>query len=97
MPRSYAPEFRMRIIELVRRGRPVAEVAVQLGVSEATLYRWKAQDEIDRGERDGPSSAERSELALARRRIRELETELEITKKAAALFDQAVRPKGSSR
>jgi len=98
MPRSYAPEFRRRVIELVRRGRPVTEVAAQVGVSPPTLYRWKWQDEIDRGERDGTSSAERSELALARRRIRELETELEITKKAAALFaEEGVRPKGSSR
>jgi transposase-like protein len=66
-------------------------------VSEATLYRWKAQDEIDRGCREGLSSTERSELALARRRIRELETELEITKKASALFAEGVRPKASSR
>jgi transposase len=43
-------------------------------------------------------SAERAELAAARRRIRELESELEITKQAAALFAETdVRPKGSTR
>jgi len=58
-------------------------------VSEATVYRWREQDRIDRGERPGLSSVERVELAQAQRRIRELETELEITKKASALFAES--------
>ena len=35
-------------------------VAAEIGVSEATVYRWRAQDRIDRGERPGLSSVERS-------------------------------------
>ena len=98
VPRSYAPEFRRRVVELVRGGRSVGLVAAEVGVSEATVYRWRAQDRIDRGGRPGLSSVERSELAVARRRIRELETELEITKKASALFAESeVRPKGNTR
>ncbi len=98
MSRSYAPEFRRRVVDLVRAGRSVGRVAAEIGVSEATVYRWRAQDRIDRGERPGLSSVERIELAQARRRIRELETELEITKKASALFAAGeVRPKGSTR
>src|ERR1043166_1191863 len=99
MPKSYAPEFRRRVVDLVRSGRSVAEVAAGVGVSEATLYRWKTQDEVDRGERVGSSSLERVELAQARRRIRELETELAIVRNASALFaeQEQVRPKGSSR
>ena len=99
MPKSYAPEFRRRVVDLVRSGRSVAEVAADVGVSEATLYRWKTQDEVDRGERVGSSSLERVELAQARRRIRELETELAIVRNASALFaeQEQVRPKGSSR
>ena len=98
MPRSYAPEFRRRVVELVRSGRSVGVVAAETEVSEATVYRWRTQDEVDRGERPGLSSGERSELAVARRRIRELETELEITRKASALFvADGVRPKGSTR
>jgi transposase len=96
--RSYAPEFRRRVVELVRSGRAVSRVAAEIGVSEATVYRWQSQDRIDRGERPGLSSVERTELAVARRRIRELEAELEITKKASALFAaDGVRPKGSTR
>jgi transposase len=73
-------------------------VAAEVGVSEATVYRWCGQDRVDLGERPGLSSTERVELAQARRRIRELETELEIVKKASALFtEDGVRPKGSTR
>ena len=98
MPRSYAPEFRRRVVELVRRGRSVSVVAAEVGVSEAAVYRWREQDRVDRGERPGLSSFERGELAQARRRIRELETELEIAKKASVLFAEGeVRPKGSTR
>ena len=98
MPRSYAPEFRRRVVELVRGGRSVSVVAAEIGVSEATVYRWRAQDRVDRGEQPGLSSLERVELAQARRRIQELETELEITRKASALFAEGeLRPKGSTR
>jgi transposase len=98
VPRSYAPEFRRRVVGLVRGGRAVSVVAAEIGVSEATVYRWRHQDRIDRGERSGLSTVERVELGQARRRIQELETELEITRKASALFAESeVRPKGSTR
>jgi transposase len=96
--RSYAPVFRRRVVGLVRGGRPVSVVAAEVGVSEATVYQWRAQDRVDRGEQPGLSSLERVELAQARRRIQELETELEITRKASALFAEGeLRPKGSTR
>jgi transposase-like protein len=98
MPKVYAAEFRRRAVALARSGKPVGQMAVDLRVSEATLFRWVAQDQVDRGERAGLPTVERVELAQARKRIRELEVELEITKMASALFEEGkVRPKGSSR
>jgi len=44
----------------------------------------------------GISTSERGELAAARRRIRELETELALVKQEAALFEEGVRPKDTS-
>jgi len=41
MPRSYAPEFRRRVVELVRSGRSLGVVAAEIGVSEAMVYRWR--------------------------------------------------------
>ena len=98
MPKVYAAEFRRRAVALARSGRPIGQLATDLKVSEATLFRWVAQDQVDRGERPGLPTVERVELAQARKRIRELETELKITKKASVLFSEGeVRPKGSSR
>ncbi len=74
--RGYSPEFRQRVIDLVEGGRRVADVASDLGISEETIYTWRRQDRIDRGLVPGLSSAERAELAAAKTRIRELETEL---------------------
>ena len=85
-------------VALARSGRPVGQLAVDLQVSDATLFRWVAQVQVDRGERPGLPTVERVELAQARKRIRDLEIELEISKKASALFAEGeVRPKGSSR
>src|SRR5215208_2731417 len=90
---NYDPEFRRRVLELVRAGRPVRVVAEELGLAAATVHRWKAQDLVDRGVKPGLSTIERGELAAARRRIQELETELALVKQAAALFEEGVRPK----
>jgi transposase len=46
VPRTYDPEFRRRVVELVRAGRQVRVVAAELGLAEATVYRWKAQDRM---------------------------------------------------
>ena len=99
MARSYPPEFRHRVIARVRKGHSVKKVAQELNISEPTIFRWKAQDEIDRGERKGNTSRELSDLAAARRRIRELETELAIVKKSSEFFSslEKIRPKGSTR
>ena len=99
MGRSYAPEFRHRVVQRVRSGHSVKRVAAEVGAAEATVFRWVAQDKVDRGERSGTSSRSRTELAGAHRRIRELETELAIVKKASTFFNSMdkLRPKGSSR
>jgi transposase len=87
MPKSNSPRFRARAVELCRAGASPSKIAQDLRISEATIYRWVAQDEIDPGERPGTPSGERAELSKARSRIKELEAELELTRKASALFD----------
>ncbi len=96
MPRSYPAEFRRKVLDLVETGKPVAEIAEQLGVTGQTIYNWRNQDLIDRGLRPGVSTAESAELAAARRRIRELETELAVTRRANELLKEQADPKGGS-
>jgi transposase len=94
--RGYSPEFRRRVVGLVAAGRKVADVARDLGISDQIIYVWRRQDEIDRGRAPGLSTVEREELAAAKRRISELETELAIHRRAAELLKEQADPKGGS-
>jgi transposase-like protein len=95
--KGYPPEFRQRVLNLVAAGRPVADVARDLGISDQTVYTWRRQERIDQGLEAGLTSAERAELVAARQRIRELETELAIHRKAAELLKGTTSPKAGSR
>lgn len=97
MPKRYPAEFRQRVLDLVASGRPVAQVAVELGISPQAIYTWRQQDQIDRGERSGLTSSDREELIVARRRIAQLEAELAATRRANELLREVVPPKGDSR
>ena len=95
--RGYSPEFRRRVLDLVASGRPVVDVARDLGISAQSIYTWRRQDRIDKGLEPGLNSAEKSELTAAKRPIAELETELAIHRRASELLGQVVPPKGGPR
>jgi len=87
MPRPHPQEFRRRAVQLARAGeQSVGQVAKDLGISESCLRRWMHLDQIETGDREGLTSAERKELVELRRRNRVLESEVEILKRAAAFF-----------
>jgi transposase len=95
--RGYPPEFRQRVVDLLEAGRRPTDLARDLGISSQTIYVWRRQDQIDRGEMPGLTSAERIELAVARQRIRELEAELAIHRRASELLAERSDPTGGSR
>jgi len=98
MPAKYPDEFRRRAVELVRAGQTVPKTAADLDITSSCLYSWIRQDRIDRGELPGRSTSESRELRKARRRIRELEDEVEILRRANEMLgSDARRPKGSTR
>ena len=98
MPRSYPPEVRRQVIELARAGTKVKQLATTFGVSEASIYNWLKQDRIDRGEVEGATTSQQLELAAAKRRIRQLETELAVARKVNEVFlAEGIAPKGSTR
>jgi transposase-like protein len=88
----------MRAVALVRAGKPITTAAVELEVSAAAIHNWVRQDQIDRGERPGITTPESIELAKAKKRIRQLEEEVEILKIAATLLGEVhPGPKGFTR
>ena len=94
---GWPPGFRRRIVALVEAGRKVAEVAVEFEVSEQTIYTWRRQSRIDSGLEAGVTTSEHSELTAAKHRIRELETELAIHRRATELLTETTGPKGLAR
>ena len=94
MPKKYPPEFKRDVVTVARRGDlSVAEVAVDFGVAEETVRRWMKQADVDDGLRDGQTSSERAEVVQLRRRMRRLEMENEILRRAAAYFASSTLPK----
>ena len=89
-PSKYTPEFRREALELVRSsGRPAAEVARSLGISEGTLGNWVKADREAReraADPKGLSESEREELRRLRREVADLRVDREILRKAAAYF-----------
>lgn len=90
MPKShrpYPPEFRQRIVELVRKGRTPEELARQFEPSAQAIRTWVRQAARDAGERtDGLTTDEREEVRRLRREVKLLREERAILAKAAAWF-----------
>ena len=53
MPRCSPPDFRRKVLDLLKSGRTVAEVASGLDVTEQTIYNWRIQELIDTGRNRG--------------------------------------------
>lgn len=62
MPKRYPEEFRRKVLDLVAAGRPIAQIAADLGISDQTIYGWRKQELIDTGQRPGLNRTEQAEL-----------------------------------
>jgi transposase len=86
---SYPPEFRRRMVELVRSGRTPEALAREFEPSAQSIRHWVRQADLDEGRRsDGLTTEDREELVRLRRENRVLREEKEILRKAAAWFAQ---------
>jgi transposase len=72
-------------VELVRTsGRPIAQIAKELGIYDSTLGNWVRQAQVDRGEREGLTSDERARLAELERENARLRMERDLLKRTVA-------------
>jgi transposase len=86
--RNFSPEFKEEAVNLViETSRPVAQVAKELGVHEATLGNWVNAYRREHATDELPLTvSERARLRELEREARELRMENEFLKKAAAYF-----------
>jgi len=87
--RKFTDEFKADAVKLCKAGgRSVKQVAADLDLTETALREWVKRAATDTGQ--GPphllTTAERDELSELRKRVKRLEMEREILKKAAAFF-----------
>lgn len=94
MPKRYPPEFKRDVVAVARRGDlSVPEIAVDFDIAQESVRRWVRQADVDDGIVQGQTSSEQSELVQLRRKMRRLEMENEILRRAAAYFAQGSLPK----
>jgi transposase-like protein len=85
--RKFSDEFKRDAVEIVNSsGKSIAQVARELGIYDSTLGSWVKQDEINRGVRDGVTTAEREEVTELRRENARLRMERELLKRAVAFW-----------
>ena len=83
----YPPEYKERIVELVRAGRSPGSLAREFEPSEQTIRNWVRQADLDEGLRsDGLTTEARKEMLRLKRENKRLRMERDILKKAAAWF-----------
>jgi transposase len=85
--RQFTAEFKRDAVNLVRTsGRPIAEIARELGIYDSTLGNWVRQDRIGRGEQDGLTSDEQARLRALERENARLRMERDLLKRTVAFW-----------
>ena len=91
MPEQNVPsnptEFREGAVRIVREtGKPIAQVAKDLGINPGTLGNWVDRERVERGEKDGLNVEERARLRQLERENAELRMERDVLKRSVVLW-----------
>ncbi len=94
MPKAYPREFRDDVVAIARRREvSFAQIAKDFGISQTCVQKWVQKAEIDDGVKPGTTSAEQAENRELKKRVRLLEQENEVLRRAAAYLSQGAIPK----
>jgi len=82
--RKYDAAFKQEVLQMVVNGRPVRDISQSLGIGENLIYRWRSRAKHPCAAAEGCLGDQEALLG----RIRELELERDILKKALAIFSR---------
>jgi transposase-like protein len=95
VPKPYPKEFRDDVVRVARNREPgvhLKQIAADFGISESCLTNWMKTADVEDGVRPGTTAAENTENRELKKRIRLLEQENEVLRRAAAYLSQANLP-----
>jgi transposase len=93
--RQFTPEFKAQAVALLQTGKPVSQLAQELGVSDNLLYSWRLASQRAQGGSEGPQAEgardAADELRTLRREMARLKMENDILRKAAVILGTSPR------
>lgn len=94
MPKPYPEEFRRDVVAVARKGEiSLTQIAKDFGISQSCVKNWLKQADIEDGHQPDATRDESGELREARKRIRQLEQEAEVMRRAVAYFSRDTNPR----
>jgi len=94
MPKPYPVQFRRDVVAVARKSEaPLVQIAKDFGISDGCLHNWLKRADSEDGLTPGLTQKDAIELREAKKRIRLLEQEAEVMRRAVAYLSWDVNPK----
>ena len=95
VPKPYPKEFREDVVNVARnreQGQTIKQIAADFGIAESCLRNWMHQADVEEGGKSGTTEKESRENRELKKRVRLLEQENEVLRRAAVYLSQANLP-----
>jgi transposase len=90
--KTYTPEFKREAVRLAQTsGKPIAQVARELGISDTSIHQWRKELSEHSSEAfpgSGHQTAQEEEVRRLKRELEVVKQERSIVKKAISIFSR---------